>query len=178
MNTPGDMSRPGERTGGGAGGATPLWMWLVASVALVSLVSAAGGAITATSLDDWYVGLAKPALTPPNSVFPVVWSTLFVMMAIAAFIVLRAAGSFAAARIALIAYAVQLALNLAWSALFFGLRAPLLAGLEVIVLLLSIGVTIWLFWRHSRWAAGLLVPYFVWVAFATWLNWSIVALNP
>lgn len=156
----------------------PLWAWLAGSLVIVSVVSALGGALTATSVEDWYPTLVKPEGTPSNAVFPAVWSMLFAMMGIAAFLVLRAAGSLEAARPAVIAYGAQLALNVLWSAIFFGLRLPLLAAVEILVLLAAIIATAAFFWRWSRTGALLLAPYAAWVAFAAWLTWSIALLNP
>jgi tryptophan-rich sensory protein len=155
----------------------PLWAWLASSLVVVSVVSALGGAVTATSIEEWYPTLLKPDATPADAVFPAVWSILFAMMGIAAFLVLRASGGFEAGRTALVAYGAQLALNILWSAIFFGLRMPLVAAFEIIVLLAAICMTIALFWRWSRTGALLLVPYALWVAFATWLTWSIALLN-
>lgn len=155
-----------------------LWPWLIGSLALTSLVSAAGGALTADSVRTWYPTLIKPDWTPPDLVFPIVWPVLYVLMAIAAFLVFRAAGGLRAASSALIAYGVQLALNLAWSWLFFGLHNPFAAGIEILVLFGAILLTTALFWNYSRTAALLLVPYLAWTGFASVLNWRIIALNP
>lgn len=156
----------------------PLWPWLVGNLILVSVVSSLGGSMTAASVKGWYRTLLKPELTPPDAVFPLVWSALFIMMAIAAFLVFRAAGGLRPAAAAFIAYGAQLALNLGWTWLFFGLESPFAAAVEVLVLFGAVALTIALFWTHSRAAALLLLPYLAWVAFAAWLTWRIVALNP
>lgn len=156
----------------------PLWPWLVGSLVLVSVVSAIGGDIATDSVRGWYRTLEKPALTPPNAVFPAVWTVLYVMMGIAAFLVFRAAGGFKPARVALGVYFVQLALNLAWTWLFFGLHDPFAAGVEVLVLAGAVGLTVALFWPFSRAAGILMLPYLAWTLFAAWLTWRIVALNP
>jgi translocator protein len=156
----------------------PLWPWLAGSLVLVSLVSAAGGRITAGSVKTWYAALLKPEATPPDAAFPIVWSALYVAMAIAAFLVFRSAGSLKAAPAAFLAYGAQLLLNFGWSYLFFGLHDPFTAGIEVMALLGAIALTITLFWTHSRAAALLLLPYLAWVGYAAWLTWRIVALNP
>ena len=156
----------------------PLWPWLAGSLLLVSLVSGLGSSIVAGSVETWYRPLLKPGLTPPDTLFPLIWSTLYIMMAIAAFFVFRQARSLRAASAAFIAYGVQLALNLGWTWLFFGLRNPFAAGVEVLVLFGAVALTLALFWSHSRAAALLLLPYLAWVGFAAWLTWRIVALNP
>jgi len=140
-------------------------------------VAALGGLATASSVDTWYPTLAKPSFNPPQWLFGPVWTTLYIMIAVAGWRVWRAAG-FTAARPAFTAYAAQLALNLTWSFIFFGLRAIGPALAELAVLLVSIIITLTLFWRHDRIAGMLFIPYAVWVAFAGVLNAAIVMLNP
>lgn len=124
----------------------------------------------------WYRAIAKPEWTPPDALFGPVWTVLYVCMAIAAWRVWRRRG-FGAARGALTLYLVQLALNAAWSALFFGLHRPGWAALEIVILLAAILGTIRAFARHDRIAAALLVPYALWVGFATALTVAIWRLN-
>lgn len=148
---------------------------LVAFLALCLAVSAIAGAITATSVHSWYPTLAKPAFTPPGWLFPPVWTTLYVLMAIAAWRIWRRRAG-ATASWALAAFALQLALNLAWSFLFFGLQMIGGALVEMGALLAAILWTGRLFAKIDRPAALLLVPYVLWVGFATvltaaiWLN--------
>ncbi len=139
-------------------------------------VSAVGGLATASSVGSWYQTLEKPPFNPPDWVFGPVWTTLYLMMAVAGWRVWRVAG-FNAARPAFLAYAVQLALNLAWSVIFFGLQMPGLAFLELGGLLVAIVVTAILFHRHDRIAGLLFVPYAAWVTFAGILNGAIWRLN-
>jgi tryptophan-rich sensory protein len=149
---------------------------LAAFVVLCIAVSAAGGWVTATSVGGWYQGLAKPAFNPPDWVFAPVWTALYLMIAVAGWRVWRVRG-LAGARGALAAYALQLALNLSWSFVFFGAQA-IGAALAVIVLLLAaIAANIALFWRIDRPAALLLAPYAAWVAFATVLTAALWRLN-
>ena len=137
-----------------------------------------GSLATAPNIPTWYAGLAKPAFNPPNAVFPVVWTILYILMAVAAWLVWRAPGDAGDRRRALVAYAAQLVLNVAWSFAFFGARSPL-AGLAVIVpLSLAILWTMIGFHRISPPAAWLLAPYLAWVLFATVLNGAIFVLNP
>lgn len=138
-------------------------------------VGALGGVLTASSVGSWYPTLSKPSWNPPGSVFGPVWTALYVMMAIAYWVVWKARGF--AARRATTLFAIQLGLNLFWSALFFGLRRPDWALLEIVILLGAITLTAVEFRKVSRLAAALLVPYLLWVAYATSLNAAIVWLN-
>ncbi|HWA61854.1 MAG TPA: TspO/MBR family protein [Caulobacteraceae bacterium] len=150
---------------------------LTLSIALALAVGAVGGLATASSIPDWYAGLRKPSFNPPNWVFGPVWTTLYVLMALAASrIDVRAEGRARGA--ALVLYAVQLTLNLAWSLIFFGLRAPGPALMELAVLLPAILATALAFWRLDRTAGLLLAPYALWCSFAFVLNFEIWRLNP
>lgn len=150
---------------------------LAGLLALTLAVGRLGAGVTAPALETWYRGLAKPAWTPPDLAFPIVWTALYVLMAVAAWLVWRA-GGVRGARWPLALWAVQLALNAAWSQLFFGLRRPGLALIDLGALLIAIAATIWAFWPHSRVAAGLLAPYLAWTAYAFALNAAIVWMNP
>lgn len=143
---------------------------------LCFLVAAAGGAVTAMSVNDWYQGLEKPGFTPPDALFAPVWTALYALMAVAAWRVWRSSG-FRDARWPLLAFAVQLGLNLGWSVLFFGMNLIGAALVEMIALLAAIVVTAMLFARRDRWAGVMLVPYVVWVGYALALNASIWRLN-
>ena len=125
----------------------------------------------------WYGTIEKPSWNPPSSVFAPVWTTLYVLMAVAAWLVWRSRG-FAGARTALTLYLVQLVLNAAWSWLFFGQHAIGLALAEILVLLSAIVATAVLFWRRHPLAGALFVPYIAWVSFATFLNFTLWRLNP
>lgn len=151
---------------------------LVFFFALCFGAAAAGSALTVPSLAGWYAGIAKPAWTPPNSVFAPVWTLLFALMAFAAWMVWRRQHDLPArVRLALVMFLVQLALNVCWSLLFFRLRAPGWALVEILVLWLAIYGTFVTFRRVTALAALLLVPYFLWVAFAAALNFAIWRLN-
>jgi tryptophan-rich sensory protein len=145
-------------------------------LALTLAVGWIGSVVTLPAIPGWYAQLAKPSFTPPNQVFAPVWTTLYVMMAIAAWLVWKSVhpDRFRA----LAAWAVQLALNSAWSLLFFGLNRIGLALIDIAVLLLAIVVTIRLSARVAPLAAWLLVPYLAWVGYATALNIAIWRLNP
>lgn len=139
-------------------------------------ISGLGGAITAGPVRSWYPALVKPPLTPPDLVFPIVWTLLYALMAVAAWLVWRNSG-LQRTHGALTLFGLQLLLNLAWSALFFGLQRPDLALAEIVVLWGMIAATLLAFLRHDRRAALLLVPYLAWVGFAIWLNAGIWWLN-
>jgi tryptophan-rich sensory protein len=150
---------------------------LLAAGLPVLMAAALGSLATLPNIPTWYAGLAKPWFTPPNGVFSPVWTILYALMASSVWRILtlpdRAPGRDGALR----AFFVQLALNAAWSWAFFWLHSPL-AGLVVIAgLLAMILVTVRRFWSLDRLAAALLVPYAVWVAFATVLNAAIWHLN-
>lgn len=150
---------------------------LCLSIALTLAVGAIGGLATAHSVDTWYAGLNKPSFNPPNWLFGPVWTTLYVLMGVAAWRIYLTPGG-RARQAALWLYIVQLALNLGWSLIFFGLRAPLAALVELAVLLAVIVATGIAFWRVQRIAALLLLPYLVWSSFAFALNFEIWRLNP
>lgn len=149
---------------------------LALSLVICFAISGIGGAVTAGPVQTWYPALLKPAFTPPPPVFPIAWTLLFLLMAVAAWRVWLVAG-WQRARPALTLFAIQLAFNLGWSVLFFGLQRPDLALLEVLALWLLIAATLRAFARIDRWAALALVPYLAWVGFAILLNGGIVWLN-
>ena len=147
-----------------------------AAIAVCLLAALIGSAFTAPAVPTWYAALVKPALNPPAWVFGPVWTVLYLMMAVAAWLVWRANG-WRLARGALALFAGQLALNLAWSSIFFGLRSPGWAAVEVLVLWLAIAATAGAFRPHSRLAAALLLPYLAWTTYAAALNWAIFWMN-
>ena len=139
-------------------------------------ISAIGGWVTADSVGTWYRTLQKPIFNPPDWVFAPVWTLLYLMIALAGWRVWRRVG-LSGARAGIVAYWAQLALNLAWSFLFFGGRLIGIALAEILLLLVVIGVNAVLFWRIDRLAGWLLVPYAAWVAFACVLNLALWRLN-
>ena len=153
-----------------------LWILVLFLVACFA-VSAAGALVTRGPVLQWYPSLLKPAWNPPNWVFGPVWTVLYLMMAISAWLVWRRRG-FKEGAAALGISAFQLALNAAWSPLFFGLRNPLAGLLVIIPLWAVILATMIAFWRISRLAGALLAPYWLWVGFAAALNFAIWRLNP
>ena len=128
----------------------------------------------------WYAGLEKPPWNPPSWLFGPVWTVLYALMAVAGWLVWKAedAGAAGARRAGLVAFAVQLVLNAAWSWLFFGLHRPGAAFAEIMALWLAIAATLLLFRRVRPLAAALLLPYLAWVTFAAALNFTLWRLNP
>ena len=152
--------------------------WAVVTVPLVVLLGFAAGRLVPSGDENaWYAALAKPALTPPGWLFPVAWSTLYVLLGLSLAMIADARGA-RGRGVAIAAFSAQLACNLAWSPLFFGAhRVVAAAGLIAVMLALSI-LTAVLFARIRRAAAWLLVPYMVWISFAGALTWGIHTLNP
>lgn len=149
---------------------------LSVSLGIVFLVAALGGAVTASSVRDWYPALVKPSWTPPPWVFGPAWTTLYLLMAIAAWLVwLRRTETLVGP--ALRWYGLQLVFNAVWSVLFFGLRSPGLAVVEIIFLWSAIVATVVTFYRVRPLAAWLLVPYLLWCTFAAALNATVWWLN-
>jgi len=136
-----------------------------------------GAFATMDGVRTWYPTLVQPSFAPPSWVFGPVWTTLYIMMGVASWLVWRSGAGRPEVRIALGLYAAQLVLNLAWSWLFFGLRMPGLALVEILALLALILWTIARFAPISRPAAWLLAPYAAWVSFASLLNGAYWWLN-
>jgi translocator protein len=136
------------------------------------------GMVTRSAITTWYPTLIKPSFNPPNWIFAPVWSMLYVMMGVAAGLVWNKMESDkVVVKNALVIFAVQLALNALWSYLFFGLKNPMLSGIEIILLWLMIFETYTKFIKINKIAAYLLIPYLLWVSFAMVLNASIWWLN-
>ncbi|MCJ7680527.1 MAG: tryptophan-rich sensory protein [Candidatus Aminicenantes bacterium] len=136
-----------------------------------------GSVFTARSVQTWYTTLQKPSFNPPSWLFGPVWAVLYLLMGIAAYLVWSRGWSTPGIKTALAVFAVQLILNTAWSILFFGLKNPASAFVEIIFLWAAIALTIFLFSNISRTAALLLVPYILWVSFASVLNYFLWRLN-
>jgi len=149
-----------------------LLAWIV-----VTFIAAAIGAAASVQAQSFYAELQRPAWAPPAGVFGPVWTLLYALMAVAAWGVWRVQG-FSLARSALTLYLLQLAANALWSWLFFGWHRGAWALVDIVLLWGLIVATLAAFWRIRRWAAALLLPYLLWVSFATALNWSVWQLNP
>lgn len=146
---------------------------------LVACFAAAGigSLFTFQSVRTWYPDLAKPSGTPPPWVFGPVWTTLYILMAVAAWRVWSTAGGWSAARTALTIFFAQLILNALWSAIFFGARSPGTAFAEIVLLWMVILATTVAFWKISALAGALMLPYLIWVSYAARLNFWIWRLN-
>lgn len=150
---------------------------LVACLLLCLAAGMVGSVFTMPSIPTWYAGLVKPPLNPPNWIFGPVWTTLFILMGIALFLVWESQADKKAKNAAMAIFGGQLALNVLWSILFFGLHSPFYAWLDIILLWISILITIISFWKISKLASILLWPYLLWVSFASYLNLMIWLLN-
>ena len=147
-----------------------------AAIALPLAVGAIGGIVTSGAIPTWYQTLVKPSWNPPDEVFGPVWTVLYVAMGIALAVVLRAeAGE--RRRAAVLAFGIQLSLNLAWTLIFFGLREVGLAGVIIAGLWVAIVATMGAFSRISLAAGLLILPYLGWVSFASVLNAVVWRLN-
>lgn len=150
---------------------------LIIAVAIPLVVGGISGYFTVSGVESWYLTLQKPSWNPPNWIFGPVWTTLYVMMGIALFLVWKEDTSSELKAIAVILFAVQLLLNFFWSFIFFKLEQPGWAFVEILVLWLMLLACIFAFGQVNKTAAWLLVPYISWVSFATILNGTIWKLN-
>jgi benzodiazapine receptor len=150
---------------------------LVVAVVIPLVVGGLGGAATAPAIPTWYEGLNKPPWNPPNWVFGPVWTALYILMGVAAWLVWRQGWDNPQVQVALTIFGVQLLLNLFWSLIFFGWRSPSWAALEIVVLWGFILATTALFYRVESVAGLLLIPYQLWVTFAAVLNVTVWQLN-
>lgn len=144
---------------------------------LVSFIAAAIGGAASVQAGPFYTQLVRPDWAPPPAIFGPVWSVLYALMGIAAWLVWRV-GGIGAARSALTLFVGQLAFNALWSWLFFGWQRGALAFADILLLLVLIVATVIAFWRISPLAGALLTPYLVWVSFASALNYAVWQLNP
>jgi len=143
----------------------------------VTFIAAAIGSAASANAQAFYAQLAQPAWAPPGYVFGPVWTVLYTLMGLAAWLVWRV-GGFKSAQKALILYLVQLVFNALWSWLFFVWNLGLLSFIEILLLLALILITAICFWRIKPLAGVLLIPYLLWVIFAAFLNYSLWQLNP
>ena len=150
---------------------------LICSVSICLLTGFVTSFLTMDSVKTWYADLSKPSFNPPDWAFGVVWPILYLMMGVAAFLIWRKGTDSKQVRVALGLFLVQLVLNGIWTPIFFGLHMMGLALAEIILLWLVILATIISFWRISKPAAYLLMPYILWVSFAIALNASLWYLN-
>jgi translocator protein len=150
---------------------------LIICVAIPLLAGMAGSFFTISAIPTWYAGLIKPVLTPPNWLFGPVWTILYILMGVALYLVAREGTGKKPVQLGIIIFAAQLTVNVIWSLVFFGLRSPLSGLVTILVLIALVVATMYFFYKVSRTAAGLLVPYIAWLCVATYLNAMILVLN-
>ncbi|WP_395661202.1 TspO/MBR family protein [Aestuariivirga sp.] len=150
------------------------WLVLAGFIVLCLTTGGIGGFATQPSIDGWYRLIAKPWWTPPDWVFGPVWTLLYIMIAVAAWLVWKTGDR---VRPAMVLFGVQLALNLLWSLLFFGARSPGMALVEVVFLWSAVLFTMLAFFGRQTTAGWLFVPYLAWVSFAAVLNFAIWSMN-
>ncbi|GAB2487425.1 TspO/MBR family protein [Algoriphagus taiwanensis] len=148
---------------------------LIVSLALPQLAGGLGAFFTFSSVRDWYLTINRPSWNPPNWIFGPMWTTLYVLMGIACFLIWKS--EHPQKKQLLTLYFVQLGLNALWSPAFFGAESPILGLVVIIPLWVMILICILQFKKVSKWASGLMVPYLLWVSFATALNAAIGWLN-
>jgi len=153
------------------------WLKLGAFILVCELAGIIGSFFTFEAIPTWYAGLQKPFFSPPNWLFGPVWTTLYALMGIAAYIIWEKGIGKKPVKQAMVLFAAQLVLNATWSIIFFGMRSPALAFACILLLWLAIAATIQSFYRIDRRAACLLLPYILWVSFAALLNLMIWGLN-
>lgn len=150
---------------------------LICSMAVCILIGFLGSFATRGSVTTWYADLSRPSFTPPDWTFGVVWPILYVMMGISAFLIWNMGFDKTEVKVALCIFGLQLILNGLWTPIFFGLHLIGLALVEIIMMWAAILLTIISFWKVSKPAAFLLLPYILWVSFAIVLNASLYILN-
>jgi tryptophan-rich sensory protein len=149
------------------------WLKLALCIIVSLLAGVIGGLFTKTDAGSWYSTIVKPSFNPPNWLFGPVWTLLYILMGISLYLAII----HGAKKKAKILFGTQLALNTLWSIIFFGMENPLLAFICIIILWIAILLTIVEFWKTSKTAVYLLMPYILWVTFASALNLAIVLLN-
>ncbi|WP_281773925.1 MULTISPECIES: TspO/MBR family protein [Methanobacterium] len=150
---------------------------LIASILIVFFSGAVGSLATFPEITTWYAALAKPAWTPPNEWFGPIWTTLYILIGIALFLVWRQGWDRRDVRFAIGIFAVQLVLNILWSLVFFGLHSILGGFIVIFLLWIAILANMVAFYVLSKPAGLLFVPYIIWVSIASYLNYSVMLLN-
>ena len=149
---------------------------LIISIGVPLLVGGVGGLVTTPAISTWYATLNKPWFTPPSWIFGPVWTTLYILMGLALFLVWRSPRS-RTRDIGIALFAAQLAVNLFWSFAFFGMENTLYGVFTIVPLWILIAATIYQFYKVNKGAAYLMVPYILWVSIATALNTAVYLLN-
>jgi tryptophan-rich sensory protein len=151
---------------------------LIVSILIPLVIGSVGSIVTIAEIPTWYSTLSKPSWAPPNWLFGPVWTTLYILMGIALFLVWREGLNRSDVRFAILIFAVQLVLNLLWSIVFFTYHSLFGSFILIMILWIAILANIIAFSIISRTAGLLLVPYIVWVSIASYLNYSVYLLNP
>lgn len=152
------------------------WKLFIIALILCQGAGIIGSIFTFDAIPTWYATLAKPWFSPPNWIFGPVWITLYFMMACSLYLIWKSKPSFQKGFTEKVFY-TQLILNAAWSILFFGLQNPMVAFAEIVIMWITILLTLLSAWKLNKTAGILLIPYILWVSFASILNLSIVLLN-
>lgn len=155
----------------------PFWLKIVLSILICNAVGIISSSVTFDAIPTWYADLNKPSFNPPNWIFGPAWTILYTLMGISAAGIWESGIYKKKVKLALYAFGVQLALNGIWSFLFFGFKSPLIAFIEILFLIFAILITMNRFKEIKPWTAWLLLPYLLWVAFASLLNLAIYILN-
>lgn len=150
---------------------------LAVSWIIVFVAAAIGSVSTSSQITTWYTTLAKPAWTPPNWIFGPVWTTLYILMGIALFLVWRQGLDRRDVQFAILIFAVQLILNTLWSVVFFGMQSIFGGFIIILILWIAILANIIAFYMISKPAGLILIPYIIWVSIASYLNYSVYLLN-
>ncbi len=150
---------------------------LIISLALPQLAGLIGSLFTAPAIATWYAGLSKPGFSPPNWLFGPTWVTLYLLMGISVYLIWQKVGKIQEARKAVRLFWIHLVFNAIWSPIFFGLKNPGLALVNIIIIWLLIIVLMTKFWKINKWSTHLLIPYLFWVSLASVLNYFIWYLN-
>ncbi len=150
---------------------------LVSCIGLCLAAGSVGSIFTSSSVDSWYSTINKPSFNPPNWIFGPVWTTLFIMMGVSLYMIWSEGTKKKEVRQAMSVFGMQFVLNILWSLFFFGLESPLLGLIDILFLWLTILLNIFLFYRISKKAGILLMPYLAWVSFAAVLNFAIFLIN-
>ena len=149
---------------------------LIVSLIICQLAGFVGSLFTTPAIPEWYASLQKPSFTPPNWLFSPVWISLFLLMGVSLYLLWQTASK-KEAKLALVLFSIQLILNVLWSALFFGLKSPMVAFIEILVLWAAIFLTMTKSLKVTKAAGYLLLPYIIWVSFAAVLNFFLWKLN-
>ncbi len=153
------------------------WIKIILCITVCEAAGILGTVATSPNIPTWYASLNKPSFNPPSWLFGPVWTTLFALMGIALYLVVQKKIKTKQQKLAVTLFGLQLAVNVLWSFLFFGMHQPLWAFVDLVLLWLLIAACIVLFYRQNKWAGILLVPYIAWVSFAGILNFAIYRLN-